>query len=60
MKHYLFIENISGDEFLVEAENYDVAWSVAEALWDDGLETDLEYCYEMSDFEARMSGLYEY
>lgn len=60
MKHYLFIENNSGEMFIVGAENYDVAWNIAESVWENEPESDLEYCYEMSDFEAEASGLDEY
>lgn len=60
MKHYLFIENNSGEMFIVGAENYDVAWNIAESVWEKEPENDLEYCYEMSDFEAEASGLDEY
>lgn len=60
MRHYLFIENVTCEEFLIYASNYDVAWNIAKAIWDDGFETDLEYCYEMTDYEAEMSGLDEY
>lgn len=60
MKHYLFIENNSGEMFIVGAENYDVAWNIAESVWEKEPESDLEYCYEMSDFEAEASGLDEY
>ena len=66
MKHYYFIENESGEEFLVgadtEAEAWEIAMSVAEAIQkNEELEDiDLSFEYEMDDEEAEASGLDEY
>lgn len=66
MKHYYFIENESGEEFLVgaysEAEAWEVAMSVAESIQvnEELQDIDLSFEYEMDDDEAEESGLDEY
>ena len=66
MNHYLFIENTTGEEFIVGADTYDSAANYAEtigeeiaAAWTDE-PADVKYCYCMTDEEAEMSGLDEY
>lgn len=65
MNHYYFIENNTGEEFIVGANNLLEAKIIAEDVADDiarnyGETPDLSYEYEMSDEEAEMSGLDEY
>ena len=61
MHHYLFYEVTTGEEFIVGAENYDIACGIAEAVWDDySDEAQVKYLYEMSELEAEASGLDEY
>lgn len=66
MKHFYFIENESGEEFIVGANNYreaeefarDVGRSIAlNCGWDD---YSIEFQYEMTEEEAEASGLDEY
>ena len=62
MRHYLFEivdENseVCGEEFLVGAENIDVAWEIAEEYFGDW---ELKYWGEWSEEEAEMSGLDEF
>ena len=66
MKHYYFIENESGEEFIVGAHNLheacEIATDVGQSIafncgWDD---FDIEFQYEMDDEEAEASGLDEY
>jgi hypothetical protein len=66
MKHFYFIENESGEEFIVGADNYreakeiarDVGQSIAlDCGWDD---YSIEFQYEMTEEEAEASGLDEY
>lgn len=66
MKHFYFIENESGEEFIVGADNYREAEEIAHdagrsiALncgWDD---YSIEFQYEMTEEEAEASGLDEY
>lgn len=66
MKHFYFIENESGEEFIVGADNYreaeeiarDVGRSIAlNCSWDD---YSIEFQYEMTEEEAEASGLDEY
>ena len=62
MRHFWFeivdedSENY-GEEFLVGAENIDIAWEIAEEYFGD---LELEYGGECSEEEAEMSGLDEY
>ena len=65
MKHYYFIENESGEEFLVGASNYFEAEQIALEIADDiaihyAIHPDLSFEYEMTDEEAENSGLDEY
>jgi len=65
MKHYYFIENNTGEEFIVGADNLLEAKIIAEDVADDiariyGETPDLSYEYEMTDEEAEASGLDEY
>ncbi len=66
MKHYYFIENESGEEFIVGASNYNEAEEIARDVgqyialncgWDDFC---IEFQYEMTEEEAEASGLDEY
>lgn len=65
MKHFYFIENNTGEEFIVGADTLggamilaeDIAYDIAEYY---GKTPDLSYEYEMTDEEAEMSGLDEY
>ena len=66
MKHYFFSELISGEQFLVGADNEEEATIIAEGIvdeiarqWNDG---EWEFtCYgEVTEEEAEDSGLDEY
>lgn len=66
MKHYLFSEEISGEQFIVGEDNFEdaamAAEGIAEAIgkdWNDG-EWELKFLFEMSEEEAEASGLDEY
>ena len=66
MKHYLFCETTSGEEFIVSAENEVNAYEIAEPIgvdlanmWADG-DPDLECYGTISEEEAENSGLDEY
>ena len=63
--HFYFIENETGEEFIVGAENLLEAKTAAQEIGDDiarnyGCYPDVTYEYEMTDEEAEMSGLDEY
>lgn len=65
MKHFYFIENETGEEFIVGANNLLEAKITAEDVADSiaanyGVRADLSYEYEMTDEEAENSGLDEY
>jgi hypothetical protein len=65
MKHYYFIENNTGEEFLVGADTLKEAEIIADDVGIDiannyGEYADVEYQYEMTEFEAENSGLDEY
>ncbi len=65
MYHYYFIENSTGEEFIVGANNLLEAKGIAEDVAAEiaanyGQEPDLSYEYEMTDEEAEASGLDEY
>ena len=65
MKHYYFIENETGEEFLVGADTLEEACIIAEDIGDEigesyGERPDVEFLYEMTDEEAEASGLDEY
>lgn len=66
MKHFYFIENESGEGFIVGADNYreaeEIARDVGQSItlncgWDD---YSIEFQYEMTEEEAEASGLDEY
>ena len=65
MKHYYFVENNTGEEFLAGANTLKEAEIIA---YDVGVEIANNYCeqaavefyYEMDGIEAEMSGLDEY
>ena len=66
MKHYHFVEEISGEEFLVGADDfseaYDIANDVAKEIgdtWNDG-KYELTELDVLSNFWAECSGLDEY
>lgn len=66
MKHYHFVEDISGEEFLVGADNYveayDIALKVAQDIgkqWNAG-QYELVELDVLNDFWAECSGLDEY
>lgn len=65
MKHYYFIENESGEEFIVGADTYFEAEQIAREVADDiaihyAIRPDVSFEYEMTDEEAEASGLDEY
>ena len=65
MHHYYFIDNNTGEQFIVGAGNVLEAKIIAEGIADDlasiyGGTPDLSYKYEMTDDEAEASGLDEY
>ena len=65
MRHYYFIENNTGEEFIVGADILEEAMIMAESIAAEiaenyGETPDLTYEYEMTDEEAEMSGLDEY
>ncbi len=66
MKHYLFCETVSGEEFIVGEYNFSDAASEAEDVareigdqWNEG-EWTLKYYGELTEEEAEASGLDEY
>ena len=65
MKHFYFIENNTGEEFIVGAKSLAAAKAIAKdvahniADW-EGYDPDLSYEYEMTEEEAEASGLDEY
>ena len=65
MRHYLFTEETSGEEFIVGADMYNdaflIACDVAAAIEEEyGEEPFLRYRGVLTDEEAEMSGLDEY
>jgi hypothetical protein len=66
MRHFYFIENNTGEEFIVGASNLSAAKTEAAiiateiAATYDFEEADLSYQYEMTDDEAESSGLDEF
>lgn len=65
MKHFYFVENESGEEFIVGANNLQEAKIIAEGVAQDieveyGIHYDLSFEYEMTEEEAENSGLDEY
>lgn len=65
MRHYYFVEESTGEEFIVGADSLvdamvaamDIAYDIAKH-YDE--EPSLSYKYEMTDDEAEASGLDEY
>ena len=55
MRHYLFEDLETGEEFIVGAGTIGEAMMVAREYFNEP-----EYCYQMSDYEAEASGLDEY
>ncbi len=65
MKHFYFIENNTGEEFLVGANTLKEAEIIADDVSIDiannyGEYADVEFLYEMDEIEAEASGLDEY
>ena len=65
MKHFYFVEENSGEEFIVGADSFREAWDIALDIGERcaenyGMHADLSYEYEMTDQEAEDSGLDEY
>lgn len=66
MKHYYYIENSTGEEFLIGADSLAQAAIIAEdvaiqiCLEYEVTFGDLHYQYEMTEEEAEASGLDEY
>ena len=56
MRHFLFEDYESGEEFIVGAADLFEAEIIAEDNFGDAV----HFCYEMSELEAEMSGLDEY
>jgi hypothetical protein len=56
MKHYLFEDLESGEEFIVGAATIGEAMTIAI----DNFGTEVKYHYQMTEFEAEASGLDEY
>lgn len=54
-RHYFFIDMETGEEFIVGAHDIKEAEVIARDYFDRPV-----YQYEMTDFEAEMSGLDEY
>lgn len=55
MKHYFFYDEITGEEFIVGADNLFAAQEIATEYFEEP-----KFFYEMSEFEAEASGLDEY
>lgn len=55
MRHFIFCDNETGEEFIVGAESLEKAWQIAKEYFFEP-----EFCSECSDMEAEMSGLDEY
>ena len=55
MRHYLFEDLETGEEFIVGARNTREAIETAREYFNEPM-----YCYQMSEFEAEASGLDEY
>lgn len=65
IRHYCFIENNTGKEFIVGEFRLEFAEMTAREIGDAiarnyGEAADVEFLYEMSDKEAEASGLDEY
>lgn len=55
MKHFLFADAETGEEFIVGAEDWDEARLIAKSYFEAPVAQ-----YQMSEIEAEMSGLDEY
>lgn len=55
MKHYLFYDDESGEEFIVGADDLNQAYAIAKDYFESPI-----YQLVMSEFEAEASGLDEY
>lgn len=55
MKHYLFVDGESGEEFLVGAADKDEAFDIARSYFEE-----CHLVCRVSEFEAENSGLDEY
>lgn len=55
MKHYLFVDDQTDEEFLVGAENEDKAFRIARVYFGEP-----HFVCRVSEFEAENSGLDEY
>ena len=55
MRHFLFIDNATGEEFLVSADSKVEAKEIAHDYFEEP-----EYCFEVDEETAEMSGLDEY
>lgn len=65
MKHFYFVEEETGEEFLVGAYTFAAAHEIAEDVAESiakryAIHPELSYEYEMTDDEAEESGLDEY
>ena len=66
MNHYYFIENETGEEFLVNADTLSEArWVADDVAYEISVSNGTDRChaefqYEMTDDEAEASGLDEY
>ena len=66
MRHFYFIEDESGEEFIVGAKTLAEAWVIANDIAAqigkeyDICPTSMSYEYEMTEEEAEASGLDEY
>ena len=65
MRHFLFYEKNTGEDFIVGAYSKREAWDIAKEVADNiheysGMATILSYGGEITDDEAEASGLDEY
>ena len=66
MKHFLFYEEISGENFIICCDNLDNAWNLAVDIARDIMEyynndePDLTFIDELTEAEAEASGHDEY
>ena len=56
MRHFLFKDLVSGEEFIVGADGLSEARDIAIDIFDE----EVCFCYEMDEIEAESSGLDEY
>ena len=55
MRHFFFVDNSTGEEFIVGAATLDKAWQIAKEYFFEP-----EYLRECTEWEAEASGLDEY